>query len=108
MKLKLAFAVVAAFFVLVGSAQSYVEYPTIHEGEAESHAVHVLHDYPGWRYRNYGYVDCRNGRLNNYSWACRVGWISGSKCRQGRIRVENEYSEGRTIYYRSHTVLRRC
>lgn len=88
---------------------NYVESPTIHERAAKKDTAQFLHkNYPGWRYRQYGYVDCRNGRINRYTWTCRVGWVSGSKCRQGRARVMNEYREGSYVYYLISFRGRRC
>lgn len=95
--------------VLSGIAWAYVAYPTIREHQAEEDVAQFLHkNYAGWRYRQYGYIDCRNGRLNRYTWACRVGWRSGRKCRQGRVRIMNEYAEEGVVYYLASSVLRRC
>ena len=95
--------------VLSSSAWAYIARPTIGEHQAEKDVAQFLHkNYPGWRYRQYGYLDCRNGRLNRYTWACRVGWLSGNKCRQGRVRVTNEYAEEGVVYYLASSALRRC
>jgi hypothetical protein len=110
LKTKLVLVALLAGLVLAGGAKAahYVERPTIHEGEARSHALHFLNDYPGWRYRKRGYLDCRYGRINRYTWACRAGWISGAKCRLGRMRIQNDYREGSLTYFSTSFGSRRC
>jgi hypothetical protein len=101
----------ALFVVQVGMAEAgyYVEYPTIHERAAEEDAAQFLHkNYATWRYREEGYIDCRGGRLNRITWACRVGWIKGHNCWLGRMQIQNEDREGSTIYYNVHFRARRC
>jgi hypothetical protein len=49
-------------------------------------------DYPGWRRRDYGYIDCDGGRISRIHWACAVGWgTDGGRLRCGRARVTGEY-----------------
>jgi hypothetical protein len=87
----------------------YVEHPTIHEREAfENTQSFLAKKYSGWRRREAGYIDCRPGRINRYTWSCAVGWLAGSNCWQGRVRVENEYKEDGVVYYNVRFRARRC
>jgi len=109
MKIKLAAMSLLVFLGLSASTEAYpVEHPAIGEYIAEARVYRVLREYPGWRYRQVGYVDCRHGRINSYTWACRVGWANYGHCRQGRIRITNVYSENETVYYNVNSVIRRC
>lgn len=108
MRLKVILATSAAVLALSGAAQGYF-IPHIHQGDAEQRTAAFLHQsYASWRYRSEGYIDCDNGRLSNVSWACRVGWIRGGTCRQGRVRITNQYLSGNQIYYNIHFIGRRC
>lgn len=103
------FALVALALALPAGASAYpVRHPALGEQAAEHRVYKVLHEYPGWRYRRVGYVDCRFGRVNGYTWVCRVGWAGGGHCRIGRVRISNSYSENEVTYYRSYVVVRRC
>lgn len=112
MSMKLRFSLVALFALLAlsGNAEAnYVEHPTIHERQAEEDALAFLHkNYATWRYRQEGYVDCRYGRINRITWACRVGWRKGYNCWLGRMQIENEYREVNVVYYKVHFQARRC
>lgn len=101
--------VVLGSLALPPSAGAYVERPTIHEGQAFEHIQHFLaKNYPGWRTRKYGYIDCRPGRVNRYTWSCAAGWIRGYNCWQGRAQIENEYSEEGVVYYAVNWRAKRC
>jgi hypothetical protein len=107
-RLLLAGAVLAAL-CLPSSAVAYAEHPAIGEEAAFIQTQHFLaKNYPGWRSRAVGYIDCGRGRINAYTWTCAVGWARGHNCWQGRVRVTAEYSEERTTYYNVHLVARRC
>ncbi|HEV2858977.1 MAG TPA: hypothetical protein VGW80_11315 [Solirubrobacterales bacterium] len=94
---------------LPSSAAAYVEHPGIGEEAAFIQTQHFMaKTYPGWRSRAVGYIDCRNGRINGYSWSCAVGWARGRNCWQGRVRVTAQYAEEGTIYYNVHLKARPC
>jgi len=109
-------AICAALLVLAApgafsatAAARYQEHPWLGEAAAHSDTQHYLaRTFAGWRAREYGYIDCRYGRVNSYIWICAVGWIRGYNCKQGRVRVENEYAEGGITYYGIHFGYRRC
>jgi hypothetical protein len=99
----------ALLSILATASASYVEHPTIHEFEAFEDARHFLaQNYPGWRTRAVGYIDCRHGRINRYIWSCGVGWARGRNCWQGRTRISNEYREGNVVHYQVNFNSRRC
>lgn len=110
MKLKLASVGLGVLLLALfaSSAVAYVYHPTLQEGAAERRTLKFLHDYPGWRYREVGYLDCRFGRINRYTWVCRVGWRQGSKCRQGRVRITNSYHQEGVTHYFVSAGIRRC
>ena len=94
-----------ALSALVGStsASAYIERPVLRRPTAEEDAAQFLHkNVPGWRYRREGYIDCRGGRINAHTWACRVGWWGAGHCRLGRIRITNEYHEHGITHYEVH------
>jgi len=70
---------------------TYVEHPTIHERQAEEDAQHFLaKKYSGWRKRSAGYIDCRHGRINGYTWSCggmarRAELLAGTHPHRKRI-----------------------
>lgn len=100
--------VLVGALVFAGSAAAYVERPGVGEAAAEQRVAKFLRTYPGWRYREDGFIDCWRGRINGYTWGCRVAWWSGRRCRQGRIRITNEYSERGVTYYQVNASVRRC
>lgn len=108
MKVKIATLGAAGALALSGSALAYVERPPIREHVAERRVAKYLRDYPGWRYREGGFIDCRQGRINGYAWACRVAWWSGRRCRHGRVRITNEYAERGVTYYLTSSRLVPC
>jgi len=112
MKLRLLVSVAAVLGVLALPASApgaYVEHPTITEQEAFRGTQHFLaKKYSGWRKRAAGYIDCRPGRINRYTWSCAVGWLAGRNCWQGRVRVENEYKEDGVVYYSIRFRARPC
>lgn len=98
-----------ACLALSASAQAYVEHPYIGERAASEDTQQFLaRTYPGWRTRKYGYIDCRHGRIAGYIWSCKVGWIRGYNCWQGRARITNEYAEEGVTHYDVHFNSRRC
>lgn len=105
MNLKLTLAVAAVLvsgaLVIPPAAEAY-RVPTVTESIAEEFAGRLLRQLPGWRYRQYGYIDCRGGRISRTEWSCRVGWIYGRGCRRGRVRVRGGYIENGNKFYRSH------
>jgi hypothetical protein len=101
-------AAIGAALLLPSPAGAYQFHPPIGEGQAERRAYKFMRQYPGWRYKWGGWVDCRRGRINSYSWACRVAWWRGRRCRVGRVRITNRYSEEGVVEYSAHIVHRRC
>lgn len=100
---------VGAVLALVGSAEAYRYHPPLGQGQAERYArTFLFKKYPGWRYREAGYVDCRFGRINRYTRACRVGWVKGRNCWLGRLRVATSYVEGGAVYYKIHFRAKHC
>ncbi len=109
MRVKVAAVLVGSFLVLASQAQGYANpHPLISERTAERGVLRFLHSYPGWRYRRYGYVDCRFGRINSYSWGCRVGWVGSGHCRLGRVRITNIYGEQGYTHYSAVGRTRHC
>jgi len=108
MKVRLGVIAVAVALLVPATASGWTEKPAIGESFAQSAVSKYLRKYPGWRYRQDGFVDCRRGRINGYTWACRVAWWSGYRCRQGRVRITTRYGENGTIYYYVHAYLVRC
>jgi hypothetical protein len=100
---------VAALVLPSAALGTYVEHPTIHEREAFENTQRFLaKKYSGWRKRSAGYIDCRPGRINRYTWSCAVGWLAGPNCWQGRVRIENEYREDSITYYSVRFRARPC
>jgi hypothetical protein len=90
------FALLASLFCATASPAvalaGYVAHPTITEGLAKEWATSYMHKNDAhWRYRTSGGIDCRRGRLNRYSWACRVHYREGGFCASGRVNVIYEY-----------------
>jgi hypothetical protein len=84
-------------------------FPPIYQAEAEEDVEATLREYPGWRYRQWGYVDCDHGRIRGNVWACEVAWGAGRRCREGRIRITNlYYLEGGGVHYHWSSQIRRC
>lgn len=49
-------------------------------------------NYPSWRGRDYGSIDCASGRINRIRWACAIRWgTNGGYVRCGRARVTGDY-----------------
>jgi hypothetical protein len=95
--------------LIAASAGAYIERPVLRRPAAEQDTAQFLHkNVPGWRYRREGYIDCRGGRINAHTWACRVGWYGSGHCRQGRVRITNEYREGGVTFYEAHMISRHC
>jgi hypothetical protein len=102
-------AVAFALAVTATPASAYVEHPYIGEYAAFTDSQHYLAgNFPGWRHRKAGYIDCRQGRIKGYIWSCAVGWYRGYNCRFGRVRIENEYAEAGTTYYKVNFGYQRC
>ena len=103
-------AVAASLVVaLTSTAQGYLERPPIGQGQAEHRVFKLLHSKREWRHRKVGYVDCRHGRINNYTWACAVGWATGPyNCWLGRVQVTNKYVENGATAYDIHLNARPC
>jgi hypothetical protein len=95
-------ALVAASLIGLGTAAADNGRPTVHAGLAERYAYGILQKRPSWRYRTEGYVDCRFGKINRYTWACRVGWYQGRTCHRGRVRVTGTYREHGYNNYNVH------
>lgn len=96
-------------FLAMPGAASASRVPTVTQGIAEEMAGRNLRAFPGWRYRQYGYIDCAHGRINRTEWSCRVGWIHSGGCRRGRVRVYGEYVyEGRKFFASNFKGYRGC
>ncbi|HTR74240.1 MAG TPA: hypothetical protein VMH33_03145 [Solirubrobacterales bacterium] len=80
-----------ATLALALTAAPALAFVSINQQEAEWDTNKVLRQYPGWRYKQWGYVDCENGRINGDSWSCKVGWGARRRCRTGRLRITNKY-----------------
>lgn len=100
---------VAVGLLAAAPASAYRYHPPLREGQAERYArAFLVKHYPGWRYRQEGYVDCRFGRINRYTRACRVGWRKGGNCWLGRMQIQTSYVEAGIVYYKVHFRARRC
>lgn len=95
-------ALVLGFSGLTAIPQSSEAYylPRVSPKLAEQQTYRLLRTYPGWRYRDYGFVDCRNGRISRASYACRFGYQRGSRCSRGRVRTVG-FNDGFERFYRS-------
>jgi hypothetical protein len=78
--------------------------PTVRKGLAIALVRRTLSkQQPGWRHRDYGYVDCDHGRVNRTHWRCRIGWGSdGGSQKCGRALVEGEAFENHRPYFAIH------
>lgn len=108
MKRAAVIGVVLGALVIPSSAGAYVERPGIGEHSAELSVAKYVRQFPGWRYREDGFIECRRGRINGYMWACRVAWWTLPRCRHGRVRITNEYAERGVTYYHVNSVLTPC
>lgn len=102
-RLRAAFLVLLTGLVFPQEALADNGRPTVRRPIAERQTRGFLvQNYPSWRYRAFGFVDCRRGRINRYTWACRVGWGRGETCHRGRVRVTGKYREPRVNIYNVH------
>lgn len=61
--------------------------PKIGYHQAESAGYHNLRQVSIWRYRTYGALNCKNGRISRSDWSCRYYVEKGNTCGLGKIRV---------------------
>lgn len=113
MKLKIpAVSLLATLALCAPATAGVLMYPSITERQAEGDVYQFMHhNYAKWRHKHYGYVDCRHGRINRFTWSCGVGWVmgGGGGCWQGRVRIVNEeYEDGYYYYNGIANIVRRC
>jgi hypothetical protein len=65
--------------------------PTVRRADAQYLTLAALHENRNWRQRDWGFVDCREGRINRTHWRCKLGWVNGAYCFQGRAQVEGAW-----------------
>ena len=98
----LAVAAVLALWVAASPTLADNGRPSVQKPLAERYSYGILREFASWRYKDFGFVDCNQGKINRYTWACRAGWGQGHLCHRGRVQIYGTYRESGINHYGVH------